>query len=103
MGDALDRLRPVSMPRIGFLSLSFRIGFMDTKERLRELVDGLDAEQAADALHLLGGRYVPRRRTCRALPSWVGAFSSDADSGEGARRHKDILREEIGFGNMARS
>lgn len=76
---------------------------MDTKERLRDLVDGLDAEQAADAFHLLEGRYVSRRRNCRAVPSWVGAFSSDVDDRQGARRHKEILREEMGLGNTARS
>lgn len=87
---------------IGFSSRR-RMVLMDTKERLRELVDGLDPEQAADAFLLLDGRYVPRQRTRRALPSWVGAFSSDADGREGARRHKDILREEIGFASTARS
>lgn len=76
---------------------------MDTKERLRELVDGLNAEQAADALHLLDSRYGSQQCNRRALPSWVGAFSSDADDRQGARRHKDILRDELGLGNAMRS
>lgn len=41
---------------------------MDTKERLRELVSALDAEQVAEDFHLLDGRYVPRHN-CRPLPS----------------------------------
>ncbi len=69
-----------------------------TKERLRQIVEELDEEQAADAIHLLDGRYVPKQRVRRELPAWVGAGRTKGGETDVSARGREILRAELGQG-----
>ena len=71
-----------------------------TKERLHQLVDALDDEEAVSVLHLLS-EHMPRQRARRKLPSWVGSGRSKHGETDVASRAKEILQAELGSGPAA--
>jgi hypothetical protein len=65
---------------------------MTTKERLHQLVDQIDNEQAGELLRLADA--LLDRPASRPRPSWVGALTSAEP--DLAERSEEILRTELG-------